>query len=207
MAFIVVEGLNGSGKTTLVEGIKKKLKLLNIQAEFFRDPGTTKVAESIRQIILHKSEEVPVPRCELLLYEAARAQLVEVLIRPSLKKGSWVFCDRFYSSTVAFQGFARSFQRDKIDWLNAFAVDGINPDLVLYLDISVEDGLKRINQRKSVEEDRLEKESLNFQQRVREGYLSQAKDSPQNWKILDALSSPEDLIEQSFEEFKLRKWL
>lgn len=207
MAFIVVEGLNGSGKTTLVEKLKHNLKSQKIDIEYFRDPGTTLVAESIRNIILQKTDEVPVARCEVLLYEAARSQLVDVLIKPALKKGKWVFCDRFYSSTVAFQGYARNFPRDQINWLNEFAVDGVHPDLVLYLDISVEEGMNRINKRQSAEEDRLEKESLKFQQKVRDGYLAQAKESPNSWLVLDAMQSPDQLLEQVMAEFKKRKWL
>src|SRR3954464_7993655 len=121
MAFLVFEGLDGSGKSTLIERLAEELKRRGLDLILTREPGGTPLAEDIRKILLRTDAEVPHARTELLLYEASRAQHVERVIKPALRDGRWVLCDRFTASSVSFQSFARKLPRTEIDWLNNYA--------------------------------------------------------------------------------------
>ena len=142
VAFIVFEGLDASGKSTLIDRVRAWLQEQQIPSVLLRDPGSTPVGERIRNLVLDPKEK-PGARTETLLYEAARAEMVEKTILPALDEGKWVLCDRFYSSTVAFQGFARGLDMRKIESLNDFAIHPCKPDLFVFLDISVEESEKR----------------------------------------------------------------
>lgn len=210
MAFIVFEGLDGSGKSTLMEKLRGVLNQAKVDTLFIRDPGTTAVGEKIRNIILANDSEVPVPRAECLLYQAARVQMVEKNILPALRAHQWVLCDRFYSSTIAFQAFARGLDLADIEHLNHFVAHDCEPDLFVFLDISVAESEKRKKNRaqsSGVEQDRIENEATSFQEKVREGYLYQAKKNPQQWLVLDGTLTPDALLQKTTEEFKRRKWL
>lgn len=209
MKFIVFEGLDGAGKSTLISKVQKALVDKGMESRLVRDPGTTSAGEKIRHLLLDPAEK-PVPRAEVLLYEAARAQLVDELIRPLLAKKIWVLSDRFYSSTVAFQAVARQLGRDNIDWLNTYACDGLVPDLVVYIDITVEESQKRLNRRQTSDgstADRMEQENLSFHEKVRSGYLLQAEEFPEGWLVLDGRRTPEQLFEDTENHLARLGWL
>ncbi|MEM7646749.1 MAG: dTMP kinase, partial [Pseudomonadota bacterium] len=210
MAFIVFEGLDASGKSTLMNLLKARLEEKKIEALFLRDPGSTPLGESLRQLILSTEGEAPVPRAETLMYQAARVQMVDKIIKPSLDQGQWILCDRFYSSTVAFQSFARHLDLAEIESLNEFVAGHCPPDLFVFLDIMVEESQRRKAQRAKelgVEQDRMEREAVEFQERVREGYLYQANKNSGNWLVLDGRLSPEELLAETLNELSRRQWL
>lgn len=206
MAFIVFEGLDGSGKSTLIQGLDQELESRKISRLITREPGGTPLAEEIRGLLLKIGDEKPVDRCELLLYEASRAQHVDYKIKPALQRGEWVLCDRFYGSTVAFQCFARGLDRKTTDWLNDYAVGGTHPDLTILLDLSTEESLNRQDSRNDAK-DRMEIEPSDFHKKVREGYLSQAQENPESWFVVDAMESPEVLRSKVIKELERRNWL
>jgi len=176
---------------------------------FVRDPGTTSVGEKLRKIILDPLEK-PAARTEILMYQAARAQLVDEVIEPNLKKGNWVLSDRFYSSTIAFQSHARGLNRVDVDWLNSYACGPVKPDAVIFIDIPVEESQKRVHSRTSKggdAKDRMEQEDLAFHKRVRDGYLLQAREAPQGWLVLDGMKSPDELLADVVADFRSKKWL
>lgn len=210
MKFIVFEGLDGAGKSTLIAKVQEYLvRRGQFQSKLLRDPGSTTVGEKIRGILLDPNEK-PVARTEVLLYEAARAQLVDEVIRPTLAQKIWVLSDRFYSSTVAFQAVARNLGRGDIDWLNNYACGGLVPDLVVYIDISVAESQRRLNRRQTADgskADRMEQENLDFHEKVRQGYLLQAKENPGSWLVLDGMKTPEELFNDTAKDFERRAWL
>lgn len=209
MKFFVFEGLDGAGKSTLIQKVEQHLVQQSLDVSRVRDPGNTEVGEKLRQIILDPHLK-PVSRTEILMYQAARAQLVEEKIRPLLQKGVWVLSDRFFSSTIAFQCFARGLSRSDVDWLNHYACAGLEPDLVIFIDIPVSESERRIQGRESstgVSKDRMENENRSFHEKVRQGYLSQAQEKPSQWLVLDGLLSPHQLFENVLAHFRSQKWL
>ncbi len=210
MAFIVFEGLDASGKSTLINKVREALRDGQQTTVFLRDPGSTELGEKLRQLILATDTEAPVPRAETLMYQAARVQMVEKNIIPALKNKEWVLCDRFYSSTVAFQAFARNLNLEDIEHLNHFVAHDCEPDLFVFLDISVDESQKRKENRAKdlgVAQDRMEKENLDFQKKVQDGYLYQAKKDSKRWLVLDGTLSPDQLLAATLAEFKRRQWL
>lgn len=210
MAFIVFEGLDASGKSTLISKVRDALNKAQKPSVFLRDPGTTELGEKLRELILATDTEAPVPRAETLMYQAARVQMVEKNILPVLKTGEWVLCDRFYSSTVAFQSFARGLDLEDIEHLNHFVAHDCEPDLFVLLDITVDESQRRKEYRAKdlgVEQDRMEKEAVEFQQKVRDGYLYQAQKHSDRWLVLDGTMTPDQLLEVTLEEFRRRQWL
>ncbi len=210
MPFVVFEGLDASGKSTLINKVRDSLEGAQHSCVFLRDPGTTALGEKLRKIILSTEGEAPVPRAETLLYQAARVQMVEKNILPALQQNQWVLCDRFYSSTVAFQAFARGLNLDDIEHLNHFVASDCEPDLFVFLDISVDESQRRKENRASdlgVAQDRMEKEAISFQEKVREGYLYQARKHAQRWLVLDGTQPPETLVTSVLDEMKRRQWL
>ncbi len=209
MKFFVFEGLDGAGKSTLIQKVEQHLLQQSMDVCRVRDPGSTDVGEKLRQIILDP-QLTPVSRTEILMYQAARAQLVEEKIRPQLQQGIWVLSDRFFSSTIAFQCFARGLSRPDVDWLNRYACDGLEPDLVVFIDIPVSESEKRIQGRETstgVSKDRMENENRSFHEKVRQGYLAQAKEKPAQWLVLDGMRSPDELFTQVLNHFRSQKWL
>lgn len=208
MAFLVFEGLDGSGKSTLMAGLAEELGSRAQSFVVTREPGGTALAEEIRRLLLRTDGEVPAPPTELLLYSASRAQHVAGVIAPALNKGDWVLCDRFSASTVSFQCFARKLERAAVDWLNRFAQQGVEPDLYILLDLTVEESRRRQGRRTAgsgQESDRMERESVVFHEAVRAGYLAQAKESPTRWLVLDATEAPEKLRQQLIQALRQRK--
>jgi dTMP kinase len=154
-----------------------------------REPGGSPLGQQLRQLLLHHGPEVSlVDRAELLLYAADRAQHVEQVIRPALERGCWVLCDRFVDSTLAYQGYGRGLDLALIHQLNAIATAGLTPDLTLWLQLPVEQGLARARQRGAA--DRMERADLAFHQRVQEGFAALAQQDSQNRATIEAEGSP-----------------
>jgi len=210
MKFIVFEGIDGSGKSTLIQHLTQKLDSLEQKITVTREPGGTPLSEEIREMIIRVNGETPSPRTELLLYQAARAQHVDKVIKPSLEKGEWVICDRFTASSLAFQAGGRLLNEANIEWLNDFATNGLAPDLTILLDLSIDQAKKRRSQRynnSDEEEDRFEREKDEFHERVRLHYLKQAENFPQSWVVLDASHSPDELFASLFKIIEEKSWL
>ena len=192
--FITFEGIDGCGKSTQIALTESYCKSKGRETLIIREPGGTTVGEKIRTILLDKKNDSMVPMAELLLYEAARAQIVEEKIVPALEAGMVVICDRFFDSTAAYQGYARGLGPELIDELNNIATSGRAPDITFYLDLSPEQALKRRLGR-GEEEDRLEALGLSFQEKVRDGYLKWAE-GRDRIKIIDASVSPEEISDK-----------
>lgn len=176
--FITLEGPEGAGKTTIAQRIMENLKQEGYLVIYTREPGGVSISEQIRQVLLNKQNTEMDIRTEALLYAAARRQhLVEKVI-PALETGTIVLCDRFIDSSLAYQGYARGLGIEEVYKINEFAANGTMPDLTLYFDISPEIGLRRIQQNKEREVNRLDLETLDFHQKVREGY----------WQLLERFS-------------------
>lgn len=182
--FITVEGIDGCGKSTQARLIAAALEAAGHDVLRLREPGGVKISEQIRAILLDPANAEMGDVCELLLYEAARAQLVHQVIRPALSAGKTVICDRFYDSTTAYQAFADGLDRGMVSQANELAVDGCRPDLTLVFDLPVEDALRRRSGREA--EDRLELKGLEFQERVAAGFRAVAVDEPDRVKLIDA---------------------
>jgi dTMP kinase len=184
--FITLEGPEGSGKTSHMAPITKWLQDQGRQVLATREPGGTAISEQIRTVIHDLKNQEMHPHTETLLYQAARAQIVEQVIRPALAQGTIVLCDRYADSTLAYQGYGHQQDLDEVRALIRYATGGLQPDLTLLLD--VETGLKRSSQRRSKggEWNRLDAYELAFHQRVREGYFELVKAEPRRWVIVDA---------------------
>lgn len=204
MKFIVFEGLDGSGKTTLIKKLSHELDQSHIQYVHTREPGGSKLGDELRHMILRTDGEAPVPRAELLMYEAARAQHVDLLILPALAQKKWILCDRFSASSVAFQSGGRHISEDQVHWLNSFATGNLEPDLTVLLDLSVEESEKRRSGRNEVA-DRMEKEDRDFHERIRKSFLKQAQSS--KWLVLNAALDVESLHQNLMDHLRGLKWL
>ena len=193
--FIVIEGIDGSGKTTQIKELEQWLNKTNFipknnQLVITREPGGTELGRSIRSLLLDTSKgKSPDSITELLLYAADRAQHVNEIIRPSLNKGDWVISDRFSGSTLAYQGYGRKLDINLIKDLETIATQGISPDITFFLDIPVDESIKR---RITREDDRIEKEGRDFLSNVSLGFNLLSKDH--KWKKLSAIKSKEDII-------------
>jgi dTMP kinase len=189
--FIVFEGVEGSGKTTQIQQTADWLQNWcgkDRSTIVTREPGGTKLGRQIRQLLLDDPESLVNNRTELLLYGADRAQHVESVIRPHLDRGDFVLCDRFTDSTIAYQGYGRGFDRDRIDMVNQIATDGLQSDLTFWLDLDVTIGLERVLLRGKP--DRMERASLDFHHRVRRGYQELANIYPNRIVRIDADRDP-----------------
>ncbi|HOO60927.1 MAG TPA: dTMP kinase [Bacillota bacterium] len=185
--FITFEGIDGCGKTTQLTSLSQMLQSKGYEVLLIREPGGTSIGEKIRSILLDKNNLDMTPITELLLYEAARAQITQEKIRPWLERGNCVICDRFYDSTVAYQGYGRGLSLSDIHELNELSTNSLAPDITFLLDISPEEAYAR-REGRGGEEDRLEGEGLAFMKKVREGYLTLAKDNARI-KVIHAASS------------------
>jgi dTMP kinase len=180
--FITLEGPDGAGKTTQLRVAAQELKEKNYKHIITRDPGGTTAGKHIRRILLNAQFALS-STAELLLYQADRAQNVAEIIRPALEQGTLVFCDRYIDSTIAYQGYGRGLCLQTITMLNEISTGGLKPDLTILFDLDSEIGLSRLHPGSY---DRLEREALDFHQRVREGYLTLAKQEPERFCIIDA---------------------
>ncbi len=186
--FITMEGVDGSGKTTQLQLTARYLLDCGYEVVTTREPGGTKLAERIRNIVLDADAAVN-PRTEILLYLAARAEHVEKVIRPALEAGKVVLCDRFADSTLVYQGFVRGIEMDKVKALCELATDALQPELTILLDAAPEALLQRRADRGV--KDRFEQEGLDFQKKVREGFLLLANADPVRVKKVNALQNTE----------------
>jgi dTMP kinase len=210
MIFLVFEGLDGSGKSSLMKRLETYLNQAAIVSIKTREPGGTPLGDQLRNLILEKSNQPPTAKTELLMYQASRAQHVDVVIRPALLEKKWVLCDRFSASSVAFQGGGRGISVEQVEWLNSFSTENLIPDLTILLDLSVEESKKRRQGRSDQtgeQEDRIESEADAFHERVRLGFLKQAEKSPENWLVLNAAKTPDELFVDLLQTLKVKKWL
>lgn len=165
--FITFEGSEGSGKSTQSRLLYQYLKKKGFKVICLREPGGTKASEKIRRVLLDCKNDSITPMAEMLLYMAARSQLIKEIIQPALKEGKIMICDRFLDSTIAYQGYGLGVDIELIECIGEFVTCGIKPDLTIFLDLPIRDGLKH---RRNVK-DRIEKRSLEYHSRVRKGYL------------------------------------
>jgi len=182
--FITLEGPEGSGKTSHIPPLVEYLRGKGYIVFPTREPGGTSIGEQIREVI-HDLKNVEMhPRTETLLYQAARAQIVEEVIKPRLKVGEIVISDRYYDSTIAYQGYGHQQDLEQVRVLVKYATGGLVPDLTVLLDVDVEEGLKR--KKKDNEWNRLDAYTVEFHQRVRVGYAEMVKQEPNRWVVVNA---------------------
>ena len=193
--FITVEGPDGAGKTTLIQGLTKRLEAkLAVPLKLTREPGGDPIAEQIRGVILHPENVALDARAEALLYAASRRQHLMHTVIPALEAGQMVLCDRFVDSSIAYQGYGREIGEEGIIAINQFATDGRQPDLTLYLDITAEEGIRRIQANRSQsEQNRLDVEAIDFHQRVHKGYAVLKDRFPDRIQVIDARQDPESM--------------
>ena len=182
--FITLEGPEGSGKTSHIPYLVEYLREKGYIVFPTREPGGTSIGEQIREVI-HDMKNVEMhPRTETLLYQAARAQIVEQVIKPRLAEGEIVLSDRYYDSTIAYQGYGHQQDLEQVRALVKYATGGLVPDLTVLLDVDIEEGLKR--KQKDNEWNRLDAYTVEFHQRVRNGYHEMVKAEPSRWAVVDA---------------------
>ncbi len=189
--FVTMEGPDGAGKTTQIELLKEYLDKRGYDVLITRDPGGNRVSEAIRQVILNKEYTEMGYMTELLLYAAARAQLVKENIKPALESGKAVIADRFVDSSAVYQGIGRDLGIDTVYKVNEFALQGIMPDMTFMMDLDAEAGIAR--KKNQAELDRMEQESLDFHKKVVEGYRKLADLAPDRIIKIDASLPKEDI--------------
>ncbi len=190
-AFIAFEGINGCGKTTLQRNLQQRLEQGGASVVATREPGGTPLGLELRKLLLDWRGEQKSPRAELLLFAADRAEHVDTVIKPGLANKSWVLCDRYLFSTVAFQGYGRGLDAGWIDEANHLATQGLLPDLVILMDLDPVEGVRRTKARQDESRDAFEEEQSAFHTRIREGFLKCAENSPAPFLVLDATQSKE----------------
>ena len=186
--FITFEGADGCGKTTQIKLIDEYLRNKGYKTLLTREPGAKGLGEKIREILLNYDGEVS-SRCESFLFLADRAQHVDCIIKPALKDGVIVLCDRHTDSTVAYQGYGRGLDIEEIKKLNNLATGGLKPDLTLVFDVDIETSQARVGKNK----DRMESAGIEFFKKVREGFLEIAKEEPQRVKVIDSSDTIENI--------------
>ncbi len=191
--FITFEGSDGSGKSTQIHLLEDYLRKNGQDVQLTREPGGTDIGEGIRQVLLDMAHEKMHARTETLLFNAARAQLIEQEIRPALSGGKVVLCDRFADSTVAYQGYGREQDIEELKRLISFATGGLSPDLTLYLDLPPEEGIRR---KLADYQNRLDVQGLSFYRRVEAGYREMIAQEPQRWVVINAGRSLEEVHQE-----------
>lgn len=185
--FISIEGPDGSGKSTQARLLADHLKDQRHDVLFTREPGGTEIGDQIRQVLMALDNKRMSPQAEFLLFSASRAQLVRAVIQPHLARGGVVVCDRFYDSSLAYQGYGHQLDLDQLRLVTQFVTGGLVPDVTLLLDLPSEEGLNR--RKEAGLWNRLDDYDLAFHERVREGYLELAKGTPERWVVIDATRS------------------
>ena len=193
--FITFEGTDGAGKTTQIQRLSADLRQAGHYICLTREPGGTPISEQIRDMLLNPDHSEMAATTELLLYAASRAQHVSEVIKPALEAGKIVISSRFADAMVVYQGYGRGLDLERINRLNRIATDGVTPNVTFVLDLPVEIGLQRV-QKSRGGLDRLEREKIEFHQRLRDGYRALAQQETQRLKIIDAQASPEQVYAQ-----------
>ncbi len=195
--FITFEGIEGSGKSTQIVLLANYLAAHGKAVALTREPGGTAIGDQVRKILLDPANTALNPKAELLLYAAARAQHLEELIRPELRAGKVVLCDRFSDATLAYQGYGRKLDLEMIRALDRIVTSGARPDLTILLDINAAAGLARARGRNSSRgleaEARFENEDIAFHERVRQGYLALAEQEPGRFRVVAASPTPDEI--------------
>ena len=197
--FITFEGADGCGKTTQMKLLAEYLEKKGIDVVLTREPGAKGLGEKVREILLNYEGPVS-DRCESFLFLADRAQNIDIIVNPAVEEGKIVLCDRHIDSTVAYQGYGRGLDIERINMLNNIATNGRKPDLTFVFDIDIETSMARVGK----EKDRMESAGKDFHNRVRQGYLELAKQEPQRIKVIDAAKSIEEIhaeVIKIFEEY------
>ena len=192
--FITFEGADGCGKTTQIELLNKYLLKKGFETLLTREPGAKGLGVKLREILLNYDGDVS-PNCESFLFLADRAQHVDCIIKPAIKEGKIILCDRHTDSTVAYQGYGRGLDINKINMLNDIATSGLKPDLTIVFDIDVETSMKRVGK----EKDRMESAGNDFFNKVRNGYLEIAKQEPKRVKVINSSDSIDNIHKQVIE--------
>ena len=188
--FITFEGADGCGKTTQINLLKNYLENQGYQVVLTREPGAKGLGEKVREILLNYEGAVS-DRCESFLFLADRAQNIDIIVNPAVNEGKIVLCDRHIDSTVAYQGYGRGLDIDRIKMLNNIATNGRKPDLTIVFDIDVETSMQRVGKNK----DRMESAGIEFHNRVRDGYLKIAKEEPERIKVVNSIQTVDDVFE------------
>jgi dTMP kinase len=195
--FITLEGPEGSGKSTQIKRLAKRLEEMGYSVITTREPGGTPIGDQIRQVLVRMENKELHPRTEILLFLAARAQLVEQVIKPALQDGKIILCDRYGDSTLAYQGYGHGLDLEQLRRMLEFATDHLQPDLTILLDLDVKTGLMR---KKAEDEwNRLDAYESLFHERVREGYLQLAREEPERWRIVDASQTIDAVQKELFQ--------
>jgi dTMP kinase len=205
--FITFEGPEGSGKSTQIQRLGTWLQERGAECVVTKEPGGTPIADKIRAIVLDSASAELDAWAEVLLYSASRRQHTVERIRPALARGAHVLCDRYIDATIAYQGYGRRIDLGRLEQLNAWATDGLLPDLTLLYDIDEETGLARAHRRNAtmdVDEGRFEAEDIRFHRRVREGYLAMALAAPQRFVTIDGHGTIDDVFERTLAAVKRR---
>jgi dTMP kinase len=191
--FVSFEGPEGGGKTTQIRLIAECLRSHGCDVITTREPGGTRIGDAVRSILLNPKHVEMKPESEILLFSAARAQLVGEVIRPHLARGGVVLCDRYADSTLAYQGYGRKLDLESLRMITAFATGKLTPDLTVCLDLPVLVGLQRKRGGDLAEWNRMEREEIEFHERVRAGYLALASEASERWLVVDARQSVEQV--------------
>jgi len=199
--FITFEGGEGCGKSTQSRRLYRRLQKLAVPALLIHEPGITALGEKIRHLLKWSQGLNISPVAELMMFNAARAQLVEKVIKPALSKDTVVICDRYADSTTAYQGYGRGLDLDIVAAANKIGTQGIAPDITILMDIPAEKGLAR---KKHDQRDRFQKENLSFHRRVREGYLKLVAAEPGRWLVVDATKSKEEVSDIIWQKVRKR---
>ena len=197
--FITFEGIEGSGKTTQQQRLAEHLRASGRTVVATKEPGGTPLADRIRAILLDSANVID-PIAEVFLFAASRRQHTMEIIEPALGRGEVVLCDRYADSTLAYQGFGRLIDLDRLRMVNQWATDALVPDITLLFDIPEEVGLRRARSRNAaapLDEGRFELEDLRFFRRVREGYLSMAVSEPKRWIVIDGDAAVDEVFERT----------
>lgn len=201
--FISFEGIDGCGKSTLMEHLSQWLSRAGIPWIKTREPGGTPIGEKIREILLDPASVEMSGRAEVLLYSASRAQLIDQVIVPTMRGGSWVLTDRFVDATFAYQGFGRGFDLERLRLIQEWTTKDLWPDKTILLDCSLDIALARLGARNGADRDRIEQENRIFHEKVRKGYLILAEKEPERFLILDASKPLAEVVREFYERFWL----
>jgi dTMP kinase len=197
--FVVLEGPDGSGKSLQARLLAQRLRDRGMAVTHTREPGGTELGEQVRHIVNDPGPTPRGPKADVMLYTAARAQHVDEVIKPALERGEVVICDRYHTSTMAYQGYGSGMDRELLRRIQAWATGGLDPDLVVLLDVTPQTGLERRAAGSADELTRWEDESrfdLAFHTRVREGYLEMAAADPGRWVVVDGSGTAADVAEE-----------